>query len=1111
MAVDTSSGAPDIFFADSLTHAIFRLAPSTTVPALWAGKRDVRGFVNAPAGADARFDTPLGLLLLPDLDIIVADAGNQAVRRVHRATGETTTICGGNGIGTLDGECASAQFSDRIWGMAYDAARDILYVADAIAVRAIENGVTNTRHLTNIYTGFPLNQPLSLFSSFITSLALSPDGNTLFAADFDFSRVAALNSAPGNSNWRTIVGGTFDTNNYIQSYPVGYVDGVGGGTRLNHPSQMVISPDGLVLYIVDTGNVRVRAIEISSGTISTVVGNGQASYFIPGRDTSSSIGGCFALTVDANGVLYSYDWYHHVVYSVSGLPDSPLVNQFTQEDTVFADGIGADARFLEPSGIAFDALGDIIVADSGNHRIRKVRMNGAVTTIAGSDASGGTNGPASSATFTAPTDVAFHQASGDIYIVDFGANNLRVLRAATNTVELFAGSISGAGGTTDGALTSARFSQPKSIASSKDAIFVLDGVGEFLDELACRGRMIRSGQVTTVIANTCIGTILQLKFVYYSSIAASPDGRFVYWTDGCAFGTLDLNTMDISYSGGKDPKDRCSLPLQNTFPRDVDGNADTTPKAFGSYLSSIAVDPRDPSRLLLGEYYPGSIRQAQANNASGWISTIFSSVVRSPRMTYSVYGVRDGPTNAADGGMVTATKLAISPVSGDAYFLDMQQRRIGRIGTLAGDACLASSPTCGPGTVIVWENRTCVPCPPDGAFGAAYSSYCIAANGRVYVPPPSPSPTPTPSITATPSPIQPKAIASGSDGPGPSAGAGIGVGVFVAAAAIVSGVLWQRRSAAARAKVLRGDSVEGDAVDALVSAINKSQSRRTLVTELRVGDTAAGERPADVETLRFSDLSPDASIAPVFGGFGVIFCATWVSRGIRVAIKIPKDLIVSSYLPPAAAGELVKEAQGLVRASDGNVNEYVVRLYGVAQGSAGAQWTSICDRAREIHFAKKSGAALAVPVSAATKGQLSTTSSLTGARPESSFSFSSSRQTAVSAAGGKSGIELQVPTPCPTRRSVAPRLVCPTYLKPLLSAQARPRYGLGGRRHTGRHNEARRGLSSRGLALGSWRQATSGARALRRPLPPAPRRNHPRRPQARECASVRRRQEGSAR
>jgi len=70
---------------------------------------------------------------------------------------------------------------------------------------------------------------------------------------------------------------------------------------------------------------------------------------------------------------------------------------------------------------------------------------------------------------------------------------------------------------------------------------------------------------------------------------------------------------------------------------------------------------------------------------------------------------------------------------------------------------------------------------------------------------------------------------------------------------------------------------------------------------------------------------------------------------------VPKDLIVSGYLPPAAAAELVKEAQGLVRASDNLANEHVVRLFGVAQGDGGAAWAAASARARALHFARKSG------------------------------------------------------------------------------------------------------------------------------------------------------------
>ena len=146
-------------------------------------------------------------------------------------------------------------------------------------------------------------------------------------------------------------------------------------------------------------------------------------------------------------------------------------------------------------------------------------------------------------------------------------------------------------------------------------------------------------------------------------------------------------------------------------------------------------------------------------------------------------------------------------------------------------------------------------------------------------------------------------------------------------------------------------ALDASAVNVIVNAINKSR---------RASGGAGGLLPSsatseDVALLTFADLAPDTTIAPSFGGFGVVFCASWVSRGIRVAVKMPKDLVISGYLPPTAATELVKEAEGLVRASDGNVNEFVVKLFGVAEGNGGAAWNKVCDHARELHFSKKSG------------------------------------------------------------------------------------------------------------------------------------------------------------
>ena len=89
-----------------------------------------------------------------------------------------------------------------------------------------------------------------------------------------------------------------------------------------------------------------------------------------------------------------------------------------------------------------------------------------------------------------------------------------------------------------------------------------------------------------------------------------------------------------------------------------------------------------------------------------------------------------------------------------------------------------------------------------------------------------------------------------------------------------------------------------------------------------------------VHEVAWSDLVPDLSYAPMFGGFGIVFVARWVSKKKLVAVKVPKLAALTKDQSRAAVQMLLAEAQGLMRASDGGINEHVVQVFGVAQGKA---------------------------------------------------------------------------------------------------------------------------------------------------------------------------------
>ena len=140
----------------------------------------------------------------------------------------------------------------------------------------------------------------------------------------------------------------------------------------------------------------------------------------------------------------------------------------------FADGQGTAARFDMPYGIAVQPDGTLVVADFGNNRLRTVKVDGTVGTLAGDGVNGMIDGPAMQARFFAPEDVAV-DASGAIYVSDAG--NHRVRRLAAGQVQTLAGD--GVEGFADGAGNAAEFYGQEGIAVTPDGrtVYVADGTG----------------------------------------------------------------------------------------------------------------------------------------------------------------------------------------------------------------------------------------------------------------------------------------------------------------------------------------------------------------------------------------------------------------------------------------------------------------------------------------------------------------------------------------------------------------------------------------------------------------------------------------------------------
>jgi len=201
---------------------------------------------------------------------------------------------------------------------------------------------------------------------------------------------------------------------------------------LNDPAGVAVDSLGN-LFISDWANERVRKVDANTGFISTVAGNGTEGFSGDGGPaTSASLNDPTGVAVDSLGNLYIGEQDNERVRKVDA--NTGLISTVAGDGTKGFSGDGGpatSASLYEPSGVAVDSLGNLFIADSINHRIRKVDANtGIISTVAGNGTLGfgGDVGPATSASLNYPFGVALDSA-GNFFIADNENHRLRKVEA----------------------------------------------------------------------------------------------------------------------------------------------------------------------------------------------------------------------------------------------------------------------------------------------------------------------------------------------------------------------------------------------------------------------------------------------------------------------------------------------------------------------------------------------------------------------------------------------------------------------------------------------------------------------------------------------------------
>jgi sugar lactone lactonase YvrE len=351
--VSNALGAP-VSGAATLSVRVINRIPNQVLVSTLAGP-GLPGYAEG-TGEAAQFNSPNGGWVSAFGYIYVADARNQRIRRVS-PTGQVITVAGSGQAGYLDGPGASAQFKTP-QGVCVGL-RGEIFVADAE-----NNLIRNISPLAarTVGTVSGTGQPgyrdgtvdVAQFD-FPNDLVMDDDGN-LFVTEFHNHTVRKVTPD-----------GTAST--FVGNGVAGTADGVGTAAGLNQPAGIARGQDG-TLYVTEWGSHRIRKVA-PDGTVTTLAGNGTPGY-VDGPGATAQFNSPDGIAVDLQNNLYVVEHWNHAVRRIT---PAGLVQTVAGTGLPgYVNGDGAQARFTDPGGIGLAPDGTLYIADTDNHRIRKVEL-----------------------------------------------------------------------------------------------------------------------------------------------------------------------------------------------------------------------------------------------------------------------------------------------------------------------------------------------------------------------------------------------------------------------------------------------------------------------------------------------------------------------------------------------------------------------------------------------------------------------------------------------------------------------------------------------------------------------------------------------------------------
>jgi sugar lactone lactonase YvrE len=702
VAVD---GVGNTYVADTFNHTIRKITPAGVATTL-AGLAGTSGSADG-TGSAARFSSPFGVAVDSAGNVYVADYANCTIRKITSA-GVVTTFAGLAGqFGSVDGTGSAARFN-LPQGVAVDSVGNV-YVSDsynytirkitpAAVVTTLAGQAGSSGSADGFGEGARFNHPVGITVDSAGNLYVADTFNHTIRKVTAVGTVTTLAGLAGSSGSADGIGSSArfyfpygvtvdsagnlyvaDSNNYTirkitpatavttlagLAGSFGSVDGTGSAARFHSPDGVAVDSAGNV-YVADSANSTIRKIT-PAAVVTTLAGLAS-----PGNEDGTGSAARFyfpiGVAVDSAGNLYVADTFNHTIRKITPVGVVTTLAGLAGSSGS-ADGTGSTARFASPYGVAVDSAGNVYVADTGNFTIRKITPAGVVTTLAGlAGSSGSVDGTGSAARFKLPCSVAVDSV-GNVYVADTTNHTIRAITPA-GVVTTLAG-LAGSSGSANGTGSAARFNRPYGVAVDNGGnVYVADTYNYTI-------RKITSAAVVTTLAGSAgsfgnaDGAGSAARFYFPQDVALDSVGN-VYVTDTYnhtirKITSAGASTTFAGLTGFPGSADGTASAARFYFPQGVAGDSTGNVYVTDTYNNSIRIgSPGGPTPTPTATAIPTATPTPSSTPATTPTPTPIATPSSTPATPTPSPGGSATPTpTAGPSATATATPMPTSTPGG---------------------------------------------------------------------------------------------------------------------------------------------------------------------------------------------------------------------------------------------------------------------------------------------------------------------------------------------------------------------------------------------------------------------------------------------------------------